>query len=283
MPETGEHEAYIAAERLRRAVREAFEDAPAQVTISFGVASFPQHGAGAESLLQAGDQALYAAKELGRDRTVIHNPEIASALGTAASRRQAQREGYLATVLALAEALDQRDTGTARHSQTVGRYAELIARELELPDETVERLRIGGVLHDVGKIGVPDSILRKPGPLTHGDWQEMRRHPEIAARILEASSAHDIREWVLAHHERPDGQGYPLGLSGDDIPIEAQVLAVADAFEAMTSDRVYRMALPFDDAVDELRRVSGTQFDARVVDAFLKVVDRLGSEVASAR
>ena len=273
LPDAQAHDAYIVAERLRRAVRQAFESWPGSVTICFGVASYPKHGGSPAALLQAADQALYAAKELGRDRSVIHNAEIAGALAGAASRRQAQREGYLSTVLALAEALDQRDSGTALHSETVGRYAELTARELGLDEKAVDRVRIGGILHDVGKIGLPDSILRKPGPLSAEDWREMRKHPEIAARILDSATVEDIRGWVLAHHERPDGRGYPQGLSADAIPLEAKILAVADAYEAMTSDRIYRRALTADEARAELERSAGTQFDEQVVAAFLRVLE----------
>jgi HD-GYP domain-containing protein (c-di-GMP phosphodiesterase class II) len=140
----------------------------------------------------------------------------------------------------------------------------------------VERVRFGGIVHDVGKIGIPDSVLRKPGWLSDEDWAEMHRHPEIGARILRGASLDDIGEWVLAHHERPDGQGYPHGLEGNSIPLEARILAVADAFEAMTSDRVYRPALTPEAARDELVRCSGTQFDSRVVDAFLGVLEREG-------
>ncbi len=276
VPETDDHSAYILAERLRRSVAQAFADGDPEVTISFGIASFPKIGATTEALLHAGDQALYAAKELGRDRTVIHNPEIASALAGSASRRTAQREGYLATLLALAEALDVRDSGTARHSKTVAQFAELTARELNLPDDVVDRVRIGGMLHDVGKIGVPDSVLRKAGPLSPADWVEMRKHPEIAARILDSATIEDIKAWVLCHHERPDGRGYPNGLNDEQIPLQAKILAVADAYEAMTSDRVYRDALSAEEARDELRRAAGTQFDERVVDAFMRVLDRTG-------
>ena len=136
------------------------------------------------------------------------------------------------------------------------------------------------MLHDVGKIGVPDSVLRKPGPLTAEDWDEMRKHPEIAGRILDSATIEDIRAWVLAHHERPDGRGYPLGLSSEEIPLQAKILAVADAYEAMTSDRVYRSALSHVEAREELRRAAGTQFDESVVDAFVQVLERMGLEAA---
>jgi HD-GYP domain-containing protein (c-di-GMP phosphodiesterase class II) len=117
-------------------------------------------------------------------------------------------------------------------------------------------------------------ILRKPGPLNDEEWAEMRRHPEIGARILGSSEFDDLREWVLSHHERPDGRGYPRGLRGEDMTLEAKILAVADAYEAMTSDRVYRPAIGREAAREELRRGSGSQFDPLVVEAFLAVLDK---------
>jgi putative nucleotidyltransferase with HDIG domain len=167
-----------------------------------------------------------------------------------------------------------RDTGTARHSQTVGRYCELMGRELGLSRDRIERMRLAGLLHDIGKIGVPDSILAKPGPLSDEEYEQMRKHPEIGARILGGSGLDDIRSWVLAHHERPDGRGYPKGLRDSEIPLEAKLLAVGDSYEAMTSDRVYRKAIGIDAARDELIRFRGSQFDPRVVDAFIRALDR---------
>ena len=176
----------------------------------------------------------------------------------------------LAPLMSLAEALDVRDTGNAVHSRTVGRYARITAVELGLNAERVERVRVAGVLHDVGKIGVSDPVLVKTGPLGEEDWRELRTHPEIGAQLLSRPELADLRAWVLAHHERPDGTGYPAGLSGDDIPLEARILAVADAYEAMTRGRVYREALGREAAREELRAGSGSQFDGKVVDAFLR-------------
>jgi diguanylate cyclase (GGDEF)-like protein/putative nucleotidyltransferase with HDIG domain len=273
-PDTDHHAAYILAERMRREVRDAFQSEPFALTISLGIATFPRHGATAESLIGGADEALYAAKKLGRDRTVVYNPELGETLLAATGASTPRSERHSNTVLALAEVIDIRDAGTAAHSETVGRYAGAIARELGLPADVVERVRFGGIVHDVGKIGIPDAVLRKPGWLTEEDWNEMRRHPEIGARILRGANLDDIGEWVLAHHERPDGQGYPHGLAGNDIPLEARILAVADAYEAMTSDRVYRPALTPESARDELLRCSGSQFDSRVVDAFLGALER---------
>jgi diguanylate cyclase (GGDEF)-like protein len=281
VPETDEHEAFVLADRVRRAVRKAFADGDPRLTISFGVAAYPKHGRSPETLFHAGDQALYAAKELGRDRTVVHNPEVAGVIAEVASRVHEESDGYLATLVALAEALESRDDGVTSHSRVVSRYAELIARAMSLPPEVVDRVRIGGVLHDLGKIGVPESVLNKRGPLDEEDWEEIHRHPLIAARILDSSTIGDIRSWVLTHHERPDGLGYPNGLAGDEIPLEARILAVADAYEAMTSDRVYRTAMSPGEARLELERNAGTQFDEDVVGAFLGVLDRLGVRTAA--
>jgi diguanylate cyclase (GGDEF)-like protein len=274
MPDSSQQGAYIAAERLRRDVEHAFVDQPGGVTISFGVASFGRHGQTPEALMHSADQALYSAKELGRNRTVIFSAEVSGALAGAASQRVAQRESYLATVMALSEALDLRDAGIAEHSRTVGRYSELTAQELGLPAHVVERIRIAGTLHDIGKIGVSESVLNKQGPLDEGEWAEIRRHPEIGARILDSVNAADIRGWVLAHHERPDGRGYPFGAQNGAIPLEAKIIAVAEAYESMTSPHPYRLELSDEQARDELVRGAGSQFDVDVVQAFLAAVDR---------
>jgi putative nucleotidyltransferase with HDIG domain len=182
-------------------------------------------------------------------------------------------ELQLATVIALAEALDIRDTGTGQHSHTVGRYCEAMARELGFDEDHVERVSLAGVLHDIGKIGISDRVLSKPGPLDADEWQEMYTHPEIGARLLSRPEFDDLRAWILAHHERPDGLGYPYALALDDIPLEARILAVGDAYEAMTADRVYRASLGETAARAELEAGAGTQFDADVVAAFLRSLD----------
>ncbi len=272
LPDTDEQGAYLAAERLRAAVQRACANQPGSLTISVGVATFPQHGREGDSLMRAADAAVYMAKQLGRDRTVLFDPETASALAAVQRRKRPDHERQLATALRLAEALDIRDAGTSAHSQTVARYAEATARALGLPSERCERVRWAGIVHDVGKIGVDDAILLKPGALTSEEEAEMRKHTEIGARILAGSDLSDISSWVVAHHERPDGRGYPLGLKRDEIPLEAQILAVADAYEAMTNERPYRPALTPVNAQNELIRGVGRQFESAVVLAFLSVV-----------
>ena len=272
LADTGQEGALLVAERVRAAVEREFDGQQVDLTFSFGVATFPAHGESADELLAAADQAMYAAKQLGRNRTVIFSEQIAS-IAPAKSSRTSAAEVHLATLLSLAEALDLRDTGTSEHSQTVGRYTAMTAEELGLSQARVRRIRIAGILHDIGKIGIPDDVLRKAGPLNEHEWAQMRRHPEIGAGILGSKDFEDVRSWVLAHHEQPDGNGYPLGLAGDEIPLEARILAVADAYEAMTADRVYRASMGHDAAHAELLRCAGQQFDERIVEAFLTALD----------
>jgi putative nucleotidyltransferase with HDIG domain len=274
LPEMDQHAAFLFAEELLQAIRQTFVKPQIEITASAGVASFPDHARDLAGLLSNADRALRAAKALGRDRAVIYSPEVTGVLGSVSGRRNVEAQSHLATVLSLAEALDQRDSGTAKHSQTVGRLCEMMAVELGMDDDRVQRIRLAGVLHDIGKIGVPDSILCKPGPLTSEEMDQMKRHPELGARILSSREMDDVRAWILAHHERPDGTGYPKALMADEIPIEASILAVGDAYEAMTSDRVYRMAIGPEKAREELLRWSGKQFSRSVVEAFLRALDR---------
>ncbi len=265
-------DAHAVAERLRGEVRKEFDADPVQLTISFGVAQYPIHGETASSLLRAVDEALYEAKESGRNRTVLHTDELRGRLGDNESAIDVEGERFVAVMLSFAEAVDLRFSGRARHSETVGRYAETMARELGLSEMQVGRVRLAGMLHDIGKAGIPDSILHKAGRLTDHEFAQIKAHPGLGAQILEHVCLEDVRAWVAAHHERPDGTGYPLGLKGAEISLESQIIAVADAYEAMTSDRAYRDAIGFDAARAELRRCSGTQFDPRVVEALLSAI-----------
>jgi diguanylate cyclase (GGDEF)-like protein len=268
-PGRAEDEAMAIAERLRATVPAAFADFPWPLTTSIGVAVSGPGSETASLVLRAATRAVFGAKRLGRDRCLVYHAEaLDSLLGSLEDEGGAGSE-QLAAAMLLAETLDLRDVSTARHSQTVGRYAEGIARAIGLTEERVQRIRAAGVLHDVGKLGVADAVLQKPGPLTDEEWADMRRHPELGARILDHANLRDISGWVLAHHERVDGGGYPHGLAGDAIPLEARILAVADAYEAMTADRPYRTALGHDAAREELMAGAGTQFDPAVVDAFL--------------
>ena len=271
-PDCNEHGAYMLAERIRAAVQEALADGEAPLTISFGISTHPLHGQSTDGLLCTADQALYAAKRLGRNRSVISSAEVPGIRAQGSRGRNGDTHVELAALLNLAEALDVRDSGSATHSQSVGRFAELTARELGLAPEAVERVRLAGILHDVGRVALPDSVAAKRGPLTADEWAWVRAHPAIGARMVETTEYEDIRSWILFHHERPDGHGYPEGRRAEDVPLESAIIAVADAYEAMTSERPYRSALSPNEAADELRREAGRQFHAKVVEALLRAV-----------
>lgn len=187
------------------------------------------------------------------------------------------RSTYMRTIRVLAQAIDARDHYTHSHSQNVATYASAVAAELHLSAKDIEMLREACELHDLGKIGIQDSILSKPSSLSPQEWEEIRRHPQIGAQILEPLTfLNTVIEMVRQHHEHFDGSGYPEGRSGEDILLGARILHLADAYESMRSARSYRK-VPFskEEAVDEIKRYSGTQFDPKVVDAFLKIVKTL--------
>jgi len=179
----------------------------------------------------------------------------------------------------LAELLEERDAGLSAHGTRVAGYAERIARAMGLPAPVIGRVRVAARLHDLGKVWIARDILDKPGPLSEREWTEVRRHPSLAARVLRASDFHDVATIVVAHHERPDGAGYPAGIPSDETPLEAQIVAVADVYDAMLSERPYAPAHTPDEARDELARVASTQLDANVVEAFLRVIDGPGLPV----
>jgi putative nucleotidyltransferase with HDIG domain len=196
------------------------------------------------------------------------------------------RETYDATLEALAAALDARDSETGGHSSRVTVYTMDMAKELGVVEGSEDWLNIerASLLHDVGKIGVSDAILNKPGPLTAEEWQQMRKHPAIGFEMLkDVKFLATAAEIVYTHHERYDGRGYPCGLEREDIPLGARIFAVADAFDAMTSDRPYRRALSVDKASEEITHNSGTQFDPAVVKAFLRCLPAWTRELAESQ
>lgn len=188
----------------------------------------------------------------------------------AARHLQGVREMELATVLSLARAIEARDMHTGSHIERVQRYSVELAVQLGLSNDDVWRIGIGAILHDLGKIGVPDAVLNKRGPLTPRELAEMRRHPEAGARLLADNRALEpAYAAVMFHHERWDGAGYPNGARRHEIPLDGRIVAVADAYDAMTADRPYRGRLPHEHAVEEIVRGAGSQFDPEVVRAFL--------------
>jgi putative nucleotidyltransferase with HDIG domain len=235
----------------------------------------------------AGDIAtMTAARDFGRTLEVGGSSRELDALATAfnelmggltAAEAETQ-SAYLGAIRALAAALDARDPYTAGHSERVSALSVLIARQLSLSEAEVDVIRLGALLHDIGKIGVADHILRKPGPLSADEFEQIRRHPGLGARILRKVPFLEPHLAIVElHHERPDGKGYPFGLLGDNIPLDARIVHVADAFDAMTSARAYRPARATSVALVELQRYSGTQFDPASVDALREALAQSSS------
>ena len=237
------------------------------VTVSVGVATSPAHAADRDELIRLADSALYWAKEYGKNRVRSYRPDVIELAELKRLASGPDRAARFRAAASLARAVDARDAYTGSHSQRVAELAARMARRLELPDEEVELTRLAASLHDLGKLAIPEEILRKPGPLTEPERMVLERHPQIGFRMLESLGVDPVAEWVLHHHERWDGSGYPDGLPGERIPLGARIIFVADAYDAMTSERVYRRRVLPEQAVAELQRCAGTQFDPEIVDA----------------
>jgi putative nucleotidyltransferase with HDIG domain len=206
------------------------------------------------------------------DKNINLEESVKKYLSIAQEKELQIQDAYWEAVQSLAEALEARDPYTRRHSEFVAKYSVIIARSMGLSAEVVETIRQAALLHDIGKIGIRESIFLKEGPLTPDERAIMETHSTISAQILSPLKfLAEIIPVVRHHHERYDGKGYPDGLEGQDIPSGSRIIAVADTFEAMTADRPYRKALPVSAALGELKRVSGTQLDPKVVAAFLQI------------
>lgn len=251
-------EATAVVERTRVAIAGKSVDGLPSVTISAGVA---HHLAGESPdwLVERADDALYAAKAAGRD-AVFADASDSSSLPSPRGRDRSEQSLSLAFIRSLARAVDAKDPLTQRHSERVADLAAAIAEQLDWPAERTSQLRQAALVHDIGKIGVSDQILMKPGRLTAEEYAEVKRHPEVGAQIVSGVMAEKQVRWVRHHHERWDGQGYPAMLAGDAIPRGARILAVADAYDAMTVARPYGTPLSSDEALDEIARGAGAQF-----------------------
>jgi diguanylate cyclase (GGDEF)-like protein len=239
-----------------------------ELTVSAGVATYPVQGVGRDELIRLADSALYWAKEDGKNRARAYEPAYVELKQLQQLAEGTDRAARYRAAASLAKAVDARDAYTGSHSERVGDLAARIARRLGLDDGQVELTRLAASLHDLGKLAIPEEILRKPGTLNESERLVLQRHPQIGFRMLESLGVEPIAEWVLHHHERWDGDGYPDRLRGDEIPLGARIIFVADAYDAMTSERVYRRPLSAREALEELERCSGSQFDPAVVDAF---------------
>jgi diguanylate cyclase (GGDEF)-like protein len=285
LPGTDQRGALKVAERVLKLVSELeFRPEPAGEAIplhlAVGVAIYPDDGTTKEELIAHADAAMYESKvrpELEKKITLAHEEETDAEL----LRYPSSAFGVLH---GLVRAVDRKDHYTRRHSEREAEYAVLLGQALKLSSQSQRALRIAGLLHDLGKIGIPDHLLRKPGPLTNGERGIMQQHVILTERIVGGvPQLTDVLAAAANHHEWYDGSGYPRGLKGEEIPLLGRILAIVDAFSAMTMDRPYRKALSWSDAIDELRRNSGTQFDPALADLFInEVLPQIDQEKAKA-
>jgi len=274
MPDSTAVETTRVAEAIRFAIASSDAGSPRRVTASIGVAVFPEDALDHHQLLHRAEAAAYYSKTHGKNQVTRYDASREFDPGPKARAERLQSESRLSTVRALAAAVDARDPATQFHSRNVARLCVVLGRELGLSRPHIEQVETAALLHDIGKIGVSDVILRKAGRLTASERAEVQQHATLSERILAGTNLKEILPWILSHHERWDGAGYPAGLVGSQIPFEARMLAVCDAYDAMTSDRPYRSALSPAAALQEMDLNMGTQFDPVIAEAFIRVVGR---------
>lgn len=270
LPQTRSEAAFTVAERIRENVMNEMNSKETTVRISIGLACYPADGIMMDEIVTVADTALYYAKSTGGNRTCLPSNILSEEPAMSGGN---VRVSTLSTVYALASAVDAKDHYTYGHSQKVRTYAVMIAEAVGLKADAVSRISTAAVLHDIGKIGVPDMILNKTTGLNEEEWKSINSHPRIGANIASnVPSLTTCINGILYHHERWDGTGYPEGLKGESIPKDARILSIADAFSAMTSSRPYRAALSDKEAIKRIEKGKGSQFDPELAKTFIGIV-----------
>ena len=270
LPQTARDDAYVVAERVRAQIVEEVKKEALNVTCSIGLASYPADGVIAGELVVGADTALYYAKWTGGNRIYLSSKITSEPVDDGGI--YGKRNG-LSAVYALVSVVEARDPYVYGHSRKVNTYAVALAEAIGLSPDDVSRVSTAALLHDIGKIGVSDKVLNKKGKLDEEDREAIKAHPRLGANIVgNIPNLASCVSIILHHHERWDGGGYPEGLKGEDIPIEARILAIADTFEAMTATRPYRSAFSRDEVVQELKKGAGTQFDPKLVEVFIDLI-----------
>jgi diguanylate cyclase (GGDEF)-like protein/putative nucleotidyltransferase with HDIG domain len=311
MPNTNTKDAKYMAEYITYCLSCCFVDDVGPIKVSVGIATYPDSAKDQEKLLLLAEQAMYISQVKGYKEgmsAIISTEDFnfwddvaVNSFAEIIAKRHFENginledelvkrinnvdilnhNNLMEMVTSLAGAIDAKDPYTKGHSTSVSRYAEALARAVNLPEAEVERIKIGAVLHDVGKIGIPESVLKKPGKLDDEEWKIMKQHPTIGVeKVLAPNEA--LREFipiVKYHHERLDGKGYPDGLKGEEIPLEARIVSVADAYHALVSDRPYRKGMPIEKACAILQEGAGTQWDSDLVRAFITIAPSLTTSV----
>lgn len=273
------NEAFDIAEVIRRRVAKSRflldHSGYLPVTISIGISSYPINALDVENLVEKADSAMYFAKQNGRNQCQMYDPSI----DELKINKVIQQEVLLESVYTLVAAIDAKDTYTERHSKMVTKYALGLAGKLKMSEEDINILRIGCLLHDCGKIGIPDDIIHKTTPLTHEEIEVIKNHPTLGSNMVKyIIKTKEIISCIRFHHERWDGKGYPEGLSGNEIPIYARIACIADSYHAMISDRPYRRAMSRAEAFLELRKCKEKQFETELVEVFIESIMEYDAE-----
>jgi diguanylate cyclase (GGDEF)-like protein len=263
---------FATARRVVEGVRSVEIDVGHPLTVSAGVTAYPEHALDRDRLLVAADAALYWAKRHGKDRAVLYDDQVATPVTPEQRIKELREHANLESVRALAAAVDARDPGTQDHSRNVSLLAAELARDMGLDGESVTLIGYAGQLHDVGKIGVPDSVLRKSGVLTEQERRRLREHAPLGAQIIAAANIAEIQPWVRHHHERWDGTGYPDGLAGEGIPLGARLLALAEAYDSLVIGRSGRKPMTPRAALQQVDLDLGAKFDPVIGERFIRMV-----------
>ena len=272
LPQALPDDALVVAERVREGIVTEMEERQISVTASLGIACWPSDGITPDEVINVADRALYYAKQTGGNRTYFASKLLSFAPQPVVLKAANTEKETLNTIYALAATIEARDAYTYGHSRKVRGYAVALAEALGLTSEKVAIIDTAALLHDIGKIGIPDDVLNKAGALNPEEWELIKSHPQLSATIIgHVPNLIPCLHGILHHHERWDGTGYPSGLKSENIPLEARILCIADAFDAMTSPRPYRDSMSNQEAVDQLKSCAGSQFDSELVEAFLPI------------
>lgn len=278
LPDTDSSGAQIIAHRIRRRVAaltfEGKSDKKLNLTISIGVSSYPSDATASMDLVEKADWSMYYSKRHGRNKVTLFHEE-AGEYGRLSLEDLVQEEFHMAAAQAIAISAGSRENYDQEHSESVARISSVIASAMNLDEDEIHKIRVAGLLHDIGLVSVPADILKKRDALDDSEWKRIREHPEIGTEILRhISNLEGFLPVVRHHHEHFDGAGYPDGLKRDDIPLGARIVSVADAFQAMTSERPYRQEMSVEQALIELRKGAGKQFDPTIVDLFVRLMQQ---------
>lgn len=268
---------YARADEIRENVEQAFllsDDIREFLTVTIGIANYDINGSTLEELITKADKAVLQGKQSGRNKTITYREEMEMGIEDVEVQEKI-KDAFVSSIYALAATIDAKDHYTYGHSNNVAILSEALAKRAGFSEQQIETVRNAGLLHDIGKVGIPESVLSKPGFLTEREYEIMKGHVVQSINIIKhIPNLIDTVPIVISHHERYDGKGYPRGISGDTIPILGRVICIADSFDAMTTDRPYRKGLSLEQAVYELKKSAGKQFDPHLVDVFIEMVQQ---------